>query len=113
MRRRQRPRRTSAVREGPSKKALTWEGPLGAGIDEVSSPAIGPAVQSLPPMGLCDSDLGILGKAPTVLPAIDGSVGSASYALLVPFGSVAGACAMSEREVKLGQSGKLSTEGRR
>jgi hypothetical protein len=43
--------------------ALTWEGPLGAGIDIVSSPTIGPAVQSLPPMGLCDSNLGILGKS--------------------------------------------------
>jgi hypothetical protein len=113
MRRRQRRRRTSAVREGPSKVALTWEGPLGAGIDAVSSPAIGPAVQSQSPMGLCDSNLGILGKAPTVLLATDGRVGSTSYALPVPFGSVASACAMPEGEVKLGQSGKSWTEGRR
>jgi hypothetical protein len=73
-------RQTSAIREGLLKVALTWEGPLGVGIDAVSSLAIRPAVQSLSPMGLCDSDLGILGKAPTVLLAIDGRVGSTSYA---------------------------------
>ena len=56
--------------------ALTWESPLGASIDVDSSSAIRPAVQSLPPMGLCNSDLDILGKAPTVLPATDGRVGS-------------------------------------
>ena len=76
MRHRQRRRRTSAVREGSSKVSLTWEGPQGAGIDAVSSPAIGLAVQSLLPVGLCDSDLGILGKVPTVLLATDGRVGS-------------------------------------
>jgi hypothetical protein len=64
-------------------------------------------------MGLCDSDLGILGKALTVLLAIDGRVESTSYALPVPFGSIVGACTMPEREVKLGQSGKSSIEGRR
>jgi hypothetical protein len=53
-----------------------WEGPLGAGIYTVSYPAIGPTVQSLPPMGLCDSDLDILGKAPTALLATNGRVGS-------------------------------------
>jgi hypothetical protein len=90
-----------------------WEGPLGVGIDVVFSSAIGPAVQCLLMMGLCDSDLGILGNAPTVLPTTDGRVGSASYMLPIPFGSVVGACAMPEREVKLGQSGKLSTEERR
>jgi hypothetical protein len=37
-------RQTSAIREGLLKVALTWEGPLGVGIDTVSSLAIRPAV---------------------------------------------------------------------